>query len=130
MNACIYISGPISGRPPAAHDFRLADDLLSEKGYSVLNPMHIKDPGIKYTTSEEIWAYYMREAIPMLLQADYVYMLRHWENSRGARMEFNLASELNIPVIFEDQVCGLCSIDPVKDPEYLVVDDDGEDKYV
>ena len=45
-----------------------------------------------------LWVYYMKKALALLVESDCIYMLDGWEKSKGARLEFWIATELNIPV--------------------------------
>ena len=95
----IYISGPITGVVEARHRFKETEMWLSYQGHTPLNPMEIEDP-VETLENEELWAYYMKEALTLLFTADGIYMLEGWEDSRGAKLEFLVATELNIPVHF------------------------------
>ena len=97
----VYISGPITNKLDHSIQFEKAQSWLRNDGHKVLSPLDIPHPsekGVDCTTQEETWCYYMKGAIQMLAQADCIYMLEGWETSKGARLEFNLATELNIPV--------------------------------
>jgi hypothetical protein len=45
----------------------------------------------------------MRADIALLLGCDYIYMLRGWELSKGAKLELDVASSCGIEVLFENQ---------------------------
>jgi len=45
-------------------------------------------------------SWYMRKDIQALLQSDAVMMLQDWEQSEGARLEFEIAKQLELPVKF------------------------------
>lgn len=88
----IYISGPITGLPrlnkPA---FAHAAEMLRLAGHAVLNPHEIGEP------SEDLlpWESYLRaDLIAMLQQADRIALLPGWELSRGARLEYHVATAL------------------------------------
>jgi|7_EtaG_2_1085326.scaffolds.fasta_scaffold360276_2 hypothetical protein len=93
----VYISGPITGSLQAGCCFKKAQEWLSNQGHTVLNPMDIPEPQDNLK-NEDLWVYYMKKALALLVDADSIYMLEGWEKSRGARMEFWIATELNIPV--------------------------------
>jgi hypothetical protein len=44
----------------------------------------------------------MREDIRELTKCQMIYMLKGWENSRGARIEFRLAQELDMTTLYGD----------------------------
>ena len=54
-----------------------------------------KDP--ETTSSLE----YLGEDIKMLDKADIIYFVKDWEKSRGCNIEFQVAKEYGIPMIFE-----------------------------
>ena len=94
----IYISGPITGMLQSTTRFKETEKWLKNDGHKVLNPMEIEDPTPDGMDSDAVWDYYMKEALAMLLTADCIYMMEGWEHSKGARLEFWVAKELNIPV--------------------------------
>lgn len=98
----IYISGKITGLPieDAKAMFQAAEDHLNlsylAHNVEVINPMKIDhNHGLS-------WEEYMREDIYALLGCDGVYMLKNWEDSKGARVEYAIAKELNLTVQYEE----------------------------
>lgn len=93
----VYISGAISNRKfeDAQEHFRFAEDLLSLKGYDIINPMKL--PHEHCGT----WLEYMKEDIIALMDCEAIYMLKGWDLSRGALVEFNIAKELGYKIMFE-----------------------------
>jgi hypothetical protein len=89
----VYLAGPMTGiedyNYPAFHQ---AAAELRAQGFEVLNPAeHFGgDQSLPYET-------YMRGAIQAVLEADMIYTLPGWQQSRGARMEMLLAQRLGIP---------------------------------
>ncbi|WP_417536317.1 DUF4406 domain-containing protein [Methylophaga sp.] len=90
----IYLAGPMTGLPdfnkPA---FNAKAKELEHQGYIVLNPAVLPD-GMK-------WEEYMYICIPMLSVADEIYMLKGWENSKGATIEHKEAWTQGMDVIYE-----------------------------
>jgi len=88
----VYIAGPMTGLPefnfPAF--FRVAE-IVRQQGHEAINPAEAAPPDMP-------WAWYMRRALRLLLDADEVWMLPGWEHSPGARMEFHVASGLGMPI--------------------------------
>lgn len=86
----VFVSGPMTGienfNYPA---FNRAAEALRKLGYTVLNPAE--------NPEQDSWEGYMRHALIQLLQCDVVAQLPGWEDSRGARMEHDVADELGIP---------------------------------
>lgn len=97
----IYISGPISGRPikEAEEHFAKAFGSLLFDYHSPkhpVNPMKIKPfLGLKN------WYCYMITDVWALLKCDAIYMLKGWDQSRGARIEKRIAEWLKMEVLFE-----------------------------
>lgn len=87
----LYVCGPMSGLPeknfPA---FRAAAAKLREAGYEVTDPSTFDD------NIGKSWADCLRRDIPAMLQCDGLALLAGWEHSRGARLEFAIASQLDI----------------------------------
>ena len=50
---------------------------------------------------EAHWRAHMRADIALLLACDYIYMLKDWELSKGAKLELDVASSCGIKVLFE-----------------------------
>ena len=93
----VYISGKISGLEYAdAFDkFQAAERKLREQGYEVVNPMTIEH------NHDQSWEAYMRNDIKALCDCDAIFMLGNWKKSRGAKIEFYLATKLGIEVMYE-----------------------------
>lgn len=92
----IYISGKITGTTDYMNRFEDAEKALS-KYYTVINPAKVNAQLPKETTWEE----YMRMSICMLEMCNVIYMLNGWEDSKGARMEYDFAKEHNYKIFFE-----------------------------
>lgn len=85
----IYISGPITGNPQAEEQFRAAEQTLAED-WTVWNPQKVNAAVVALTgisTHEE----YMGISLAGLELCDAIWMLPGWQDSRGARMEYNYA---------------------------------------
>lgn len=94
----VYISGKITGLEEKVYknNFNSVELLLTGLGYDVVNP--VSYPEIPNGTWEE----YMKRDLKLLLDCDYIHMLDGWEDSKGARWEFNTALELNIKRLYLD----------------------------
>ena len=44
----------------------------------------------------------MRESIKALATTDKIYMLKGWEDSKGAKLERVIAQGLDIPILYEE----------------------------
>lgn len=91
----IYLSCPITGQEPAAKARLEAAAALFANEYNVVNPMELNHDGAK------AWADYMRTDIKALVDCDRIYMMNGWQRSRGCCLEYSIAKELGIPMIFE-----------------------------
>lgn len=90
----IYIAGPMTGHPehnfPAFH---AAARRLHEAGWEVVNPADNFGGRTDLPRSS-----YLRADLVLLLQCDAVAMLPGWETSPGAKLEYLLARQLQLPV--------------------------------
>jgi hypothetical protein len=88
----LYLCGPMSDLPdlniPA---FNSEAGRLRALGYDVVNPAELNAP-------DTPWAQCMRTDIRMLLLCDAIALLPGWEKSRGANLEWLIATELGMPV--------------------------------
>ena len=98
MKKRVYISGPISG-----HDieerrkaFKEIQSQLEAQGYDPVNPMENGLPA-EATTHE-----HMKRDIELLLTCNYIYMMRRWTHSKGCKVEFDVATAIGLPVLFEE----------------------------
>ena len=93
----IYISGQITGlsEETARYNFTMAHLNLRQQGHDPVNPMLLPH------NHGKTWAEYMREDIHALLDCEAIYMLENWQESKGARIEFGLAIELGMKIIFQ-----------------------------
>lgn len=89
-----YISGPITGIPDGNKArFLAASEALKAIGYEPVNP---HDNGVQAGAP---WAEHMRADIAILMGCDRIFMLPGWTASKGARIEYDLAAALGIPLI-------------------------------
>lgn len=93
MSTKVYIAGPMSGLPDYNYPaFNAEAARLRALGYEVFNPAENPKP------EPETWQGYMRMAIAQLIQVDCVCMLPGWKSSRGARIEYGIAADLDLVV--------------------------------
>ena len=96
----VYISGPITGIDFGNRfAFSCARNALELCGYEVVDPSEVQ------LDDEATWTDYMRADLKLLLDCDFIYMLDGWEDSKGARIERELAENLGIEEIDIDQEC-------------------------
>jgi hypothetical protein len=91
----MYLSGPMTGLPNYNHELfhRVAAE-FRQVGFSVCSPAEFFDGDITKERKE-----YMREAIKYLLEADTIVLLPGWEESKGARLEATIATELDLSIM-------------------------------
>lgn len=98
MKARMYVAGPMTGYPkynrPA---FNKAAKFWVKQGYEVVNPA-VPDP----TLDDSDWKGYMRRAIYQLLTCNYVALLPGWEDSKGARLEVEIANAMEMPIYYPE----------------------------
>jgi nucleoside 2-deoxyribosyltransferase len=93
----IYISGPITGMPNDNREaFTKAESFLRSEGLEPVNPFTFPHD------HDKTWASFMREDIRELTKCQMIYMLAGWEKSRGARIEFRLAQDLDMTTLYGD----------------------------
>lgn len=93
----VYISGAIAhyDMNERKEAFSRAEEKLMAQGYDPVNPFRNGLP------DEAHWRAHMRADIAQLLACDYIYMLKDWELSKGAKLELDVASSCGIKVLFE-----------------------------
>ena len=93
----IYISGAVTSDPDFRCKFERAEELLREKGYIPVNP-------VKTEVEGKEWEYYLKKDLKKLLKCDGIYILSDWHNSKGARLEIQVALDLGYEVILEGEL--------------------------
>lgn len=103
----IYISGKITGDDNYRTKFATAENRLTRDGYKVLNPVEEADKLDRLHQAlgraAPTWSEYMKKCILLISDVKEVYMLRDWQESRGARLEHYIASELGINIVYEEE---------------------------
>lgn len=93
----VYISGPISGYDleERINTFSEEENKLKETyDCEVVNPLTDLPEG-------KSWEEYMLRDLKMMLECDTIAMLPGWENSRGAKLEFLVATSLGMEYIID-----------------------------
>lgn len=93
----VYISGGITGVDDYMTHFLKAESKLIEDGYSVVNPAKVNSMLPQDTDYEE----YMKMSMCMLDMCDYIYLLKGWQESRGANREYGYALAKEKTIMFE-----------------------------
>ena len=94
----IYISGRITGlnQHVAFGLFDQAEKFLAAAGHTPINPMRLEH---KHTGT---WEEFMIEDIKALLTCEGIFMLPNWGQSAGARIEYTIAREREMKVMFQE----------------------------
>jgi hypothetical protein len=89
----IYIAGPITSNPAGyRYEFATAAIRLRNEGHEVINPAE--------NPEQPSWAAYMACSIRQLLDCSGAAFLPNWQNSRGAKLEHHIASELGLEITY------------------------------
>lgn len=90
----LYIAGPMTGLPDFNYPaFFKAADALKAAGYETINPARTE--GREGCTT---WLAFMRASLRDIADCDGVALLDGHQDSRGARLEAQLARDLDLPV--------------------------------
>ena len=92
----VYISGPITGVSNFREKFSKAETELKGKQLEPINPALVDLP------TSCTWFDYMKIDIEMLKLADAIYLLKGWEFSKGACMEYGFALAAGKQIMYEE----------------------------
>jgi hypothetical protein len=104
----IYIAGPMRGHNcfnfPAF--FKAEKKLQNKDIYDVVNPARIdEEEGFNPNNSSAVSNEFLRKVfgrdIKEILKCDAIYMLKSWDKSLGAKIEHDLASLMNMHILYE-----------------------------
>ena len=89
----VYIAGAITNNPNYMQQFADAEERLLSDGHAVINP--VKNDGFSYKE-------YIDMGLCELMRCDAIYLLPGWEDSSGARLEFQYAVTTDIEILGGD----------------------------
>lgn len=94
-----YISGPMTGYPEFNYPFfRLIKGGLEAAGFEVLSPSDV-DGGVppEGYSPEASYKWYLYQSLELLREAEAIIMLPGWWQSKGARIELDIAMAAGMP---------------------------------
>lgn len=111
----LYLAGPMTGYPELNFpQFHAETSRLRALGFEIVNPAEINaDPTAG-------WLDCMRADIKQLVDCDGVALLPHWNESRGASIEHNLARDLGLRIFQARHLIGLAGEFPVISQDAVV----------
>lgn len=98
----VYISGAITGTTDYEERFAKAKEVLQIRGFVVCNPLDISAV-VESHNASPTWADYMKVDIRYLCVCESIYMLKGWQDSRGAKLEHHIAQELGMKIYYEEE---------------------------
>jgi len=102
----VYISGPMTGLDnfnKAA--FESAAEHLKSLGFETVSP-HDVIVAEKYKRKDDPWDQFMRADIADIMTCDSVFMIHGWVNSKGAKIERDIASMMGLEILYESNERG------------------------
>jgi hypothetical protein len=102
----LYVAGPMRGHPlynfPA---FDAAAEILEAAGHEVVNPAELDrqigfDPAGRGEISNKFLRDAMKRDLTAICECDGIAMLPGWEGSSGAYVEWTLARNLGLEIIY------------------------------
>lgn len=86
----VYIAGAISSNTDYIEQFKTAEETLTRAGHAVINP--VKNLGFSYRE-------YINMGLCELMHCDAIYLLKGWEQSKGAQLELKYAETVGLLVL-------------------------------
>lgn len=90
----IYIAGKITGDYNYKDKFKKAEIYLRELGFSVFNPASFPF-GLEYSS-------YLKICKSIIEEVDYIYVLKDFKDSEGAKIEIKHAERKNKKIIYQE----------------------------
>ena len=92
----VYISGPITGVKNFEENFKKAAERMAKNGHKVVNPAAVNDVFLDGTYEE-----YMQINLSLLAMCDAIYMMKGWQQSKGANREYGFAKAAGMTILEE-----------------------------
>ena len=94
----MYISGQMTGIKDYNYPkFNSVAETLRSKGYDVMNPVELCSE-----ITSGLWTEYITLCLAGIERCKTIYLLKGWENSRGAKLELKKAIELGLEIWTEN----------------------------
>lgn len=93
----VYIAGSIKNDPDYKYKFDRAEWILRDKGYDVVNPAKNEPPRGKEWTYRD----YINAGLKQLMTCDTIYMIKGWEQSNGAGLEYAYAKITGMQILLQ-----------------------------
>ena len=89
----VYLAGKVTGldAAEASQRFGMHEMKLKRQGHHVVVPLNL----VPHTCT---WAEAMKICIPAMLECDKVFFMPCWKDSKGATMEHDIATRLNMDI--------------------------------
>jgi hypothetical protein len=100
MKSKVYISGPISKADDPERVFASWARHLKSMGYDAVNPYELGQNLKEELGREPTYDEYIANGLEALESCDHIYLLDGWENSDGARLEWDWAKKWGITPIY------------------------------
>lgn len=101
----VYISGPVTGTSDYDKRFAKYEEILSDAGHNVINPVR----RLSHLPEETPWAVYMLKCVELLKKADAVYFMEGYRRSTGAMLELAFAEAAHLDIYMPSELDQLTS---------------------
>jgi hypothetical protein len=97
MNKKCYIAGKIGDLPEEIYkaNFEKAKNHVVQLGLIPISPIDLPHD------HDKSWRSYMIEDLTTMMQCSFVYVMDGWLESKGARIEIELARKLQIKILYQ-----------------------------
>ena len=96
----IYLAGKITGLHVRDYteSFNYWKKFFTKKGYKVVSPIDLPH------NHPPDWKEFMKEYIKAMVDCDCLFAMNNWLDSKGARLEVEIARGLEIEIFWEDKI--------------------------